>query len=163
MAESETPRWKRMRYIGLTRPDDILREFGIRVPPIDVWEIAERMGIKVLNVSQPGWAGAVRSNDNEAFIWVRAEDLETRKRFTVAHELGHLMLHPLGTEYRDNEGFTGGPGEGEANRFAAGLLMPMWMLDSFAMSLGADPRFLAGMFDVSVESMKIRLRAWENL
>ncbi len=73
---------------------------------------------------------------NERRIWVdeqEAEDSEGRKRFTIAHELGHWVLHvdtqacqlPIycRADQLDAPDAPDEP-ENEANRFAAELLMP---------------------------------------
>ncbi len=73
-------------------------------------------------------------------IWVNAAEARewpTRRRFTIAHELGHWVLHQRGqTSLFCRHGSVGVPDEAaeerppldpieeEANYFAAGLLMP---------------------------------------
>ena len=52
-----------------------------------------------------------------------------RKRYVLAHELGHILLHAnMNASFSDDdttlEGFKKGPQEKEANDFAAELLMP---------------------------------------
>jgi Zn-dependent peptidase ImmA (M78 family) len=53
--------------------------------------------------------------------------------------------------------FAGSPHEASANRFAADLLMPLWMLEPLVLSHGVDPVTLSRMFGVSEEAMNIRL------
>jgi Zn-dependent peptidase ImmA (M78 family) len=134
----------------------LLKTLGVTRAPVDVKWVAEALDVRVIEVNQPGWAGAITSTNNTATIWVNAADAPVRKRFTIAHELGHLFLHPAGQEFRDAT-FTGGPKESEANWFAADLLMPLWMLDSYASSIGADAEELARMFQVSSHAMGIQL------
>jgi Zn-dependent peptidase ImmA (M78 family) len=98
----------------------------------------------------------VNSNETTAAIWVRSGDAPHRQRFTIAHELGHLLLHEAGAEYRDDT-FRGTPKEYEANAFAADLLMPLWMLDPAAAKWGRHPGYLAQIFGVSEQAMSIRL------
>jgi Zn-dependent peptidase ImmA (M78 family) len=129
---------------------------GIVRAPVDLHEIAYALDVRIVEVNQPGWAGAITSTEDTATVWVNAVDAPVRKRFTIAHELGHLFLHPLGQEFRDAT-FTGGPKESEANWFAADLLMPLWMLDSYARSMGANADTLARVFQVSSHAMGIQL------
>ena len=80
----------------------------------------------------------------------------TRARFTIAHELGHYILHSnLGARplkiCRDGEGRL----EWEANWFAAGFLMPAReMREKMAEGLGDAE--LAVHFDVSEAAAKFR-------
>ncbi len=53
--------------------------------------------------------------DDHPLVYVNRRSPTDRKRLTLAHELGHLILH--------SESMTNDP-EGEANRFAAEFLMP---------------------------------------
>lgn len=67
-------------------------------------------------------------------IVVNATDAPVRQRFTIAHELGHLLIHKYPTphadgryqvRFRDERSATGSVREEiEANQFAAELLMP---------------------------------------
>jgi Zn-dependent peptidase ImmA (M78 family) len=69
-----------------------------------------------------------------AVIGVNAEHADTRQRFTIAHEIGHLLLHPdqsyldrkiLPAYFRDDRSRTAEDKvEIDANQFAADLLMP---------------------------------------
>lgn len=157
-AASRAP-WRRLRAQGAD-PDLLLHHFGLVTPPIDVVALAIRMGIRLFHNTGSRWCGQVDSTDPEdAKIFVRREDTEQRQRFTIAHEIGHLMLHPLGQRFRDGPGDPAGrldPQEVEANRFAADLLMPAWMLGP--LTRGRSTRQLAGMFNVSEEAMRYRLR-----
>lgn len=82
-------------------------------------ELLEERGIKVLSLDLDdidGMAAKVRRKDREAarVIVVRKNTWAERKRFTLAHELGHMVIAP-------------GPGvdpEKAANRFASAFLMP---------------------------------------
>jgi Zn-dependent peptidase ImmA (M78 family) len=125
-------------------------------PPFDVRGIADQIGVVVRDVPSPGWDGAVRSNATSAIVWLNADHPEARRRFTLAHELGHLLLHPTGEMFRDSESQLAAPDrrEVEANKFAAALLMPISVLEPIV--VGPRPRTaaqLAALFQVSVEAM----------
>jgi predicted transcriptional regulator len=156
MQFANQPDWVTMRKMGM-KPDQILRDLGMLQPPIDIRAAAQRLGISVREVPSPGWTGAVNSDPSGiATIWVPLDDIEVRKRFTIAHEIAHLMLHPVGTQFRDTN-FQGSPTERAANRFAADMLMPVWLIHPAALSLGSDVRRLAELFNVSNQAMGYRL------
>lgn len=81
-------------------------------------------------------------------IGVNSEHSKTRQRFTIAHELGHLLLHadeefhidekrPLARRDAVSSQATD-PREIEANQFAAELLMPAALVRSSVESLIED-------------------------
>lgn len=152
-----TPVWSAMKARRMS-PDAILRHFHVEGPPVPIENIIANMGIQVLRPPNPGWSGAVASDPQcgGAVIWVAAEESRFRSRFTIAHELGHLMLHD-GVQFRDQPDFGGSRQETQANRFAADLLMPLWMLDPYATQYRGDVATLARIFDVSEQAMNIRL------
>jgi len=90
-----------------------------------------------------------------------------RSRFTIAHELGHFILHrSLQSRFEcDNGGVTSGQFDGrnierEANEFASNLLMPMDLLRRFlgdqrkvTLHLLSD---IARTFEVSFEALCLR-------
>lgn len=71
------------------------------------------------------------------------------KRFTIAHEIGHVLLHPAMTEFHRTSPFEShavSPGiqdsqEREANLFAAELLIPKPILDEIFRFLYGGPIF----------------------
>lgn len=74
----------------------------------------------------------VASPDKGGFIRVRSGMNPGRKRFTIAHEIGHFVLHPLiSQDHQDQRSaFTiwhHSSEEAEANIFAAELLMPEFL------------------------------------
>jgi hypothetical protein len=108
-------------------------------------------------------------------IWVdRAEAARSprRRRFTIAHEVGHWQLHvragtALVFDRAENIAEVGRPGdlpaklarrEGEANAFARELLMPESLVRQQAAETGCNLPALAERFEVSVAAMRLRLR-----
>lgn len=93
-----------------------------------------------------------------------------RQRFTMAHELGHYMLHAhlIGDGVDDSKAYRSTPDgrffnenidsreETEANAFAAKLLMPKSKILEAA-QIGCNVRDLAKIFQVSQAAMNIRL------
>ena len=111
----------------------------------------------------------VRNSDNHAEwgIFVNPKARPERKRFTVAHELGHFILHRAtqSTFNCDKESVYAGIDtlkqiEREADEFASHLLMPGDLLRDRIRGKRIDFRLLGALakeFGVSLESMCIRL------
>lgn len=113
----------------------------------------------------------------EMVVWVdrgEASRNPGRRRFTIAHEIGHLILHvPVSHEvFYDRpadirETDEDRPGEElpelrrrerEANVFARELLMPEALVSEQAHATGFNLPALANRFEVSVPAMRLRLR-----
>lgn len=141
--------------------DQLLRTFAITTPPVDVRSLAKRMGVVINDVPAYEFSGSVEQDDDAAIIKLRRSDAEVRKRFTIAHELGHLILHGDQKLWRDAS-FSGSAKEMQANGYAAALLVPLWMLTPYARSsqFDYDAEKLAGLFHVSKTMMQIRLLKW---
>lgn len=148
--------WLQFRGVGAGAAQ-LLEVLNCNAPPIDVRGICHHLGVAVVDLTDTTMSGQVMTRlSGEAAIGVRASDAETRKRFTIAHELGHVLLHPIGNHYRDPDLRPGDPVEAEANRFAADLLMPKPMLDTVVGRY--SPRALASLFEVSEDAMAVRIR-----
>jgi Zn-dependent peptidase ImmA (M78 family) len=124
---------------------------------VPIERIAAAMGLEVRLVPGLKYSGMVESTESSALISVRSGEVPWRQRFTIAHEIGHLMLHPLGERFRDTDSFSGDERERQANTYGASLLMPLWMVEPFAMTFGADAGRIAAVFGVSREAMNITL------
>jgi len=110
--------------------------------PINVKEIAESMGVHVQSSdTKDNVSGFLyRDTNTGAVIGVNSDQNENRQRFTIAHELGHFLLHEgepffiddnfFKINLRDNKSSKGSDTiEIEANYFAAELLMPRLILE----------------------------------
>ncbi len=155
---SSEPLWRRFRRIQSDPADAVLRRFGIVDAPVPVERIARGLGVHVELSYQTGFAGESITDSRRAVIRVNGLDARVRQRFTMAHELGHVLLHDTGRHFRDAEFMPSTHEEVEANAFAADLLMPPWMVWPALSAIGYDPKQLANVFDVSVASMEYRLR-----
>ena len=72
----------------------LLARFGNPEPPIDPRSVAEWLGLVVVEQETQGCDGCVvMENDMAGILMNAAVSSEGRKRFTVAHELGHFSLH----------------------------------------------------------------------
>jgi Zn-dependent peptidase ImmA (M78 family) len=123
-----------------SRARDVLKRHNLTTVPIDPLLLANREGIKVNNAkfSDDNLVGMIAKRGDDVTMLVKYDDPPFRKRFTIAHELGHHFLHLLqGGEYVDKEAnlFRQQLGdepeiipsrrqEIQANMFASSLLMP---------------------------------------
>lgn len=146
----------------------ILREYN-KPFPVDVIEIAKSYGLEVLegNFDRPDVSGMLDMSTDKPQIIVAAGDSFVRKRFSIAHEFGHFVLHYQGkapengkqqmVSYRDNVSKMGfDVKEMEANFFAANLLMPEnKVLELWRMGFNAND--IADYFGVSKSAALNRL------
>jgi Zn-dependent peptidase ImmA (M78 family) len=151
----------------------LLEKFSLGKPPIDPYWLAEQLGVTIVPQQlAPDVSGMLLRNDGQQVIGVNQTHTKNRQKFTVAHELGHLLLHrgrplildtDLRINYRDAvSGMATDREEIEANRFAAALLAPEEMVRASAAAspaLSADELVdtLAHEFKVSMQSMSFRL------
>ena len=101
---------------------------------LDILKLVEKLGGQVCEqgyVQINGNSLEIIESDNSFNIYISAVDNEKRQKFTIAHELGHYIIHYLGgnpgsrkTVYFRTSYAQGGLAEYEANVFAANLLMP---------------------------------------
>lgn len=149
------PRWLDAKWSGWSSPDHLLSQFAINRPPVSVHDIARELGVFVNAAFQPAWNAALRSTSQRAEIWLNASADPISKRWMLAHELGHLMLHGTGLQVMEVD-FSSQPGDSEANAYAADLLMPLWMLHPYVAN-GYPPSQLAGIFQVPIELASSRV------
>lgn len=137
--------------------------------PVDVTALAEALGLNVWEQEDlPASVSGKIFKDNSASagysISVRSSDAYVRRRFTVAHEIAHFLLHrdKIGDGLTDDAMYRSGLTtweEVEANHLAADILMPRSLLGSYISKWGSNPEILAPMFKVSRAAMEIRLKA----
>lgn len=153
--------------------------------PVDVRAIAERFAIVVEKRMPDNLSGMLvptpgADDGRRHTIVVNKDHAETRQRFTIAHELGHLLLHDYRRPHADavfkvrlraNVNYDDSIKEEiEANHFAAELLMPTDLVVAGVEKVGIDMNFddsdteidveiekLAKKFRVSKQAMKIRV------
>ena len=147
--------------IGWTRSE--VQQFGANAatslgyqPGSDIEAIVEKLGgrLTVSDWDSARNTGSITVRGPRDFISPLSG--ERRSRFTIAHEIGHYMLHSqLGkapiTVRRDGSGRV----EWEANWFAAGFLMPEQEFKA-KQSAGYGDAELAEHFGVSVAAVQVR-------
>lgn len=147
----------------------------------------EEMGIEVYYADIPNADGYLRFNmeTKKPRIVLKAYQADTRQRFTMAHELGHLILHQGWTPnnnkklpeeilevtmYRGNSAtpIEEKPREKQANEFAGVFLMPrkkvLKLLQELKEKTGKNfnpslaAKAMAKEFNVSLPAAQIRLK-----
>lgn len=116
---------KRENYI--IKLADNAREKVKQLYPIDPILIAKAYGLEVLTTRLPrDISGQIYYKQKKIFI--ESTDYITRQVFSIAHELGHFLLHNDGTLHISKRDSIASYGidikEIEANFFSANLLMP---------------------------------------
>lgn len=154
--------------------------------PVDVEAAIKSVGIslkKAIDLA-PGVAGHIRPLDGGRFeIATTKHDHPYRQRFTMAHELGHFVLHRslIGSgvgddiKYRstETEDFYNTDidlvHEKQANSFAANFLMPKDLVEKIFENdmQSRSLRWMAGTFRVSPSAMRwrmsnLRLKGWHD-
>lgn len=113
----------------------LLQESQCTGVPIDVRQIASNFGIIIEEVESDYFEGFSARSEGKAGILINSKyKFEKRKRFTIAHELGHIILpYHNGQQYactsEDMVRYYAKDEEVEANEFAAELLMPSDLLE----------------------------------
>ena len=94
-------------------------------PPIDVEELARRMGIASITAAPMIEDGRLEQDGRNARIYLREGLPAHRQRFTIAHELGHrLLLHPRAPAERYRSRLVGDSEERLCDDIAAAILLP---------------------------------------
>lgn len=151
-----------------------LDDMGIRQIPVNPEAIAEKLGLSLkYEYFQDDLSGVLMRRNGRAIIAVNANDPVSRRRFTIAHELGHYVLEHQGDVFVDRtilrrdarSSNAVDRQEIEANAFAAALLMPEEqvirhanrILDMGHLDPQDIPNRLAKMFLVSEQAMRYRM------
>ena len=143
---------------------EIIKKYGIEEPIVEVFDIAKREGLQIKFVEMTDDLVDVAGFLNDKVIYVNELDPPYRQTFTVAHELGHYLLHnPNESDvlYRYQKFNGASQIEREANYFAACLLVPKKMLNKVMKEYNldkGDEYYLSRLFGVSKEMMRYRLK-----
>jgi Zn-dependent peptidase ImmA (M78 family) len=127
------------------RASKLLASLGIQEIPVPVEKIAKSLGARIrFSPFDDELSGFVFIKDGVPIIGVNSLHHPNRQRFTLAHEIVHVQLHPdyimsevhVDKQFaepvlkRDASSATGNERlEVEANQFAAALLMPAGILN----------------------------------
>lgn len=152
---------------------DVVRPY-LESAPVDLEGIAVALGLLVFDVDtfQHDESGRIRrmfeGDRTEYMIEINSHHSENRRRFTLAHEISHYLLHrdKIGDGVTDDMLYRSRLGdyiETEANRLAAELLMPRMVVKTFFRSGIQSLSKLCEMFKVSEAAMRIRLNNYASM
>jgi Zn-dependent peptidase ImmA (M78 family) len=156
------------------RAQALLAKFGAGKVPVPVEELALSLGAEIRRKAfDDDTSGMLIREENRVIIAVNSTHVEQRQRFTIAHEIGHWVLHrgrPLVVDATvkvnlraKNSGFASQREETEANQFAAALLMPVDSVQAIYEKLSNGKALsdlvstLSNRFRVSSVAMQYRL------
>lgn len=162
-------------FLARKKALELLESGHIKKAPVPVEKLATSLKAKLRYEPYAGHLSGVlhRRNDGSSVIGVNSLHANTRRRFTIAHELGHLLLHKNEMLHVDSKfpialrselsSLAVDELEIEANQFAAELLMPTELLNKDIARIRDDIEIedavgkLADKYQVSVQAMTIRL------
>lgn len=180
------PKWKMeqaVRDFALTKGEEVAKVSGFSRGPVDPFKVIASESSQILAEGddfRDCFDGRLSYHDGRFLLlyntkynqWSRTGEHHPKVRFTIAHELGHYYLDhhreflvrrreaiESFTEFESNKEV-----ERQADAFAAGLLMPKYLV---APHVNCDPdatmesiKRAADDFDVSLTSMMVR---WTQL
>lgn len=154
----------------------LLEEHNIDTYPVPIDTIAENLKVRITKESlEDSVSGLLYRTNNVAIIGINSYHSDTRQRFTIAHELGHYIMHEGDSVHVDLKvnfrmkitSTTIDMREIEANAFAAALLMPEKLIlkalneineDGIDLSNDSNEiKELAKLLNVSQQALLIRL------
>jgi len=140
----------------------LLQSAGVSREPVSLRDVVSALNLEVVQTTGEPFLGeaALQPLGDAHAIVVRGAANARRRRFTIAHEIGHFVLHPgrLAPERGGAVNEAWQLQEREADQFAAELLMPEDLVRAAVLEHGGDVARLADRFDVSLKAMQARLR-----
>ena len=131
-------------------------------PPIALARLAYALGVSEIRAASMVEDGRLEHRAGRKVIFLREQTGPQRRRFTLAHELGHLVLAEPGRDFvahRHEVHFDSE--ERFCNQFAAALLLPRtWVRSEFAEAPVGLPaaRGMAAQAETSLSAALVRLR-----
>lgn len=159
---------------------ELLTQFNVTAPSIAVKQIVKDLGLNLISYDfgeKNEISGILVIENGIGTIGYNPQNSKQRQRFTIAHELGHFLLHGHSksevfvdtdfiVKYRSEKNYSPHEvrQEQEANAFAAELLMPKKLLlaelkkDSYRQISEQEViKNLAKVFEVSILAMSYRV------
>ena len=149
-------------------PGQIIAKYQ-REAPVNVLAIARELGINVWEmhnfsdtISGKIFRDPLNGGSSGFSIAVNAKEAPVRKRFTIAHEIAHFILHRdrITDELVEDTLYRGGLGskaETQANKLAADILMPYSLINRLMSEGVTNLTELARKLQVSEMALRIRL------
>lgn len=148
----------------------LLIDNNITELPVKVSAICKAQGIRIISYSQARTVLKAQNllhhcKENDGFtvsgiIFYNDSCTIGRQRFTVAHELGHILLHHTGDLINREPSPTDNPIEQAANVFASRLLAPACVLHACGVTKAEE---IANMCNISVASARYRMMRLDRL
>lgn len=147
--------------------DTLLTKTRATVIPVDLNKIAKHLGLTIQEENfEDNLSGVLLRN--EKVIAINKSHSDRRKKFTIAHEIGHFIIHTKldkffdGVYKREKINTTANNvHETQANEFAASLLMPkkelLKSIEEVNMGKIQSLSQLAEVYRVSEQAMSFRL------
>lgn len=143
--------------------------------PVNIEGIIRLRGVKLDKNAElkEGLSGEIRKTGEEEYrISVQGSEHYYRKRFTMAHELGHFLLHKdkIGDGVNDTPAYRSCENaelfneniklehETEANSFAAALLMPKEAVEYYFLEEKKSLKEMSVIFQMSEQALRIRIK-----
>ncbi len=148
----------------------ILINQNISSLPVKVTEICKSMHIRVISYSKgreciKNFDTFAHPDSSDGFtyqntIFYNEQCTVQRMRFTVAHELGHILLHNGSGIYNREPSADDDPIEHEANIFASRLIMPACVLWALGVQTAEQ---ISQICDVSMPAAEFRMKRLNEL
>jgi len=140
----------------------LTKQVGFKSPPVSLWKIIVHLKLESKFDVQPvedfgeNVSGIIVVIDDSTTIGFNKKQHWYRRRFTIAHEIGHFKM---GSMHNDLMAAltSNAPAEIEANQFAAELLMPYQFLKADFQSNIKSIDELSKKYCVSKEAMGWRI------
>lgn len=138
----------------------VLRTINCEAPPVPVEKIAKKFDFTVIEFDFSDTISGVLKTQRKV-IGVNKKHHPIRRRFTIAHELGHFLLshENKGGDFVDDNFEKPISSEREANLFASFLLMPKEWIKKRVKGQRIDSQTikkLAKEFEVSEQALTVR-------
>jgi Zn-dependent peptidase ImmA (M78 family) len=156
-----------MSQVGSTsisglQPSEIVAQY-LTAAPVNVERLASALGLRILQDFLGEYSGKIERDTLGFKITVNTTDSPVRQRFTIAHEIGHYVLHRdlIGDGISDDAMYRsrlGGFYETQANQYAAYILMPPGLFRQKFREGAKTADALAGIFDVSSLAAEYRIK-----
>lgn len=144
---------------------ELIAKLNIKSFPVDLYKILQDLNIEYDEEVLPrDTSGKLEKNEGKDTYKIIVNKLhpQTRKNFTIAHEIAHFCLHKNLKEVFEDQTFFRNekvdPMETEANTFAAELLMPE---QEFSQRLNSGINTISELseeFDVSTLAVRVRAK-----
>ena len=146
--------------INSEKQADLLRKLlDIKTPLFPSDAIAKLPKVKIVVAEELPYSASARYENQNWIITLNGQEKPLRQRFSLAHEIKHIIDHPTKYElYLDFVGIThNNKAEHQADYFAANLLMPREHVLRLYKRGMCTPTELAKIFQVSPRAMHIRM------